>query len=73
MLEEDLLQIYLTETQDHLATIESNLLSLESDPTHGETINSLFRAIHSIKGGAGVFGFNNMSQLGHSMENLISK
>lgn len=73
MLEEELLQHFLSETQDHLATIESTLLTLESDPLHAETINSLFRAIHSIKGGAGLFGFNNMSQLGHSMENLISK
>ncbi|MBT4290505.1 MAG: response regulator [Deltaproteobacteria bacterium] len=73
MLEEDLLKHFLNESQDHLATIEDNLLKLESDPLHVETINSLFRAIHSIKGGSGVFSFNNMSHLGHSMENLISK
>jgi two-component system, chemotaxis family, sensor kinase CheA len=73
MLEEELLQHFLTETEDHLATIENTLLTLESDPLHAETINSLFRAVHSIKGGAGLFDFNNMSQLGHSMENLISK
>jgi len=74
MLEdEELLAGFLEEAREHLATIEPDLLELESSPGNLETINRLFRSVHSIKGGAGFFGLEKMNALAHAMENLMSK
>ena len=71
--DEELLTGFLEEAQEHLASVEPDLLALESSPTDTEIINRLFRSVHSIKGGAGFFGLDKMNQLAHAMENLMSK
>lgn len=71
--DEELLTGFLEEAQEHLETLEPDLLALESAPTDAEVINRLFRSVHSIKGGAGFFGLEKMNQLTHAMENLISR
>lgn len=71
--DEELLTGFLEEAQEHMESLEPDLLALESSPTDAEIINRLFRSVHSIKGGAGFFGLDNMNQLTHAMENLISK
>ncbi len=71
--DEELLTGFLEEAQEHLDSVEPDLLALESSPTDSEIINRLFRSVHSIKGGAGFFGLDTMNQLTHAMENLISK
>lgn len=71
--DEELLTGFLEEAQEHLASVEPDLLALESSPTDTEIINRLFRSVHSIKGGAGFFGLEKMNQLAHAMENLMSK
>jgi two-component system, chemotaxis family, sensor kinase CheA len=71
--DEELLAGFLEEAREHLATIEPDLLQLESNPGDNETINRLFRSVHSIKGGAGFFGLEKMNTLAHAMETLMSK
>ncbi|MBT6503529.1 MAG: response regulator [Deltaproteobacteria bacterium] len=71
--DEELLTGFLEEAQEHLASVEPDLLALESSPTDTELINRLFRSVHSIKGGSGFFNLNKMNQLAHAMENLLSK
>ena len=73
MNDDEMLIGFLDEAREHLSTIEPDLLVLESDPTNTETINRLFRSVHSIKGGAGFFGLDRLSQMAHVMENLMSK
>ena len=73
MNDDDMLVGFLEEAREHLSTIEPDLLVLESDPNNTETINRLFRSVHSIKGGAGFFGLDRLSQMAHVMENLMSK
>jgi two-component system chemotaxis sensor kinase CheA len=51
--------------------MESSLLDLEQGDD--ETINSIFRAAHSIKGGAGTFGFNNVTEFTHLVETLLDE
>ena len=70
--DEELLTGFLEEAQEHLASVEPDLLALESSPTDTELINRLFRSVHSIKGGSGFFNLNKMNQLAHAMENLLS-
>ena len=56
-LEEDreLLHEFINESQEHLQNIEQGVLVLEENPTDAETLDSIFRAFHTFKGGSGFF------------------
>ena len=73
MFDEDLLIGFVDEAKEHLTTIEPDLLAIESNPTNMDIVNRLFRSVHSIKGGAGFFGLEQLGTLSHAMENLMSK
>ena len=66
-------QTFLQESADHVATMESGLLALRSNPDDGETLNAIFRAAHSIKGGAGSFGLDSLVRFTHALENLLDR
>jgi len=53
--------------------METGLLELRSAPADVELLNSIFRAAHSIKGGAGSFGMTNLVRFTHSLENLLDR
>lgn len=65
------LKIFAQESEQLLQDMESALLTLESDPNDSETINSLFRAMHTIKGSAGLFGFNPIVAFTHEAESVL--
>jgi two-component system chemotaxis sensor kinase CheA len=67
------LQMYIAESREHLATIENDLLDMEvAGAAIDETlVNKVFRAAHSIKGGAGFFGLKKIQELGHKIENVL--
>jgi two-component system chemotaxis sensor kinase CheA len=65
--------VYLQECAEHLAAMESDLLRIESSPAEPELLNSIFRAAHSIKGGAGTFGFNEVAHFTHTLESLLDR
>lgn len=67
------LAIFAQESEQLLADMEDALLSLESDPGDSETINRLFRAVHTIKGSSGLFGFNAIVSFTHEAESLLDK
>jgi two-component system chemotaxis sensor kinase CheA len=62
---------FLEESFEGLELMESSLLNLEQGDD--ETINSIFRAAHSIKGGAGTFGFNKVTEFTHLVETLLDE
>ena len=62
---------FLEESFEGLELMESSLLDL--DGCDEETINAIFRAAHSIKGGAGTFGFNAVSEFTHIAETLLDE
>ncbi len=62
---------FLEESFEGLELMESSLLNLEQGDD--ETINSIFRAAHSIKGGAGTFGFNGVTEFTHLVETLLDE
>jgi two-component system chemotaxis sensor kinase CheA len=64
---------FLSEVHDHLEDSESNILSIEDDACDYETINAIFRSIHSIKGSAGFLGLTKMQELSHELEALLDK
>jgi len=66
-------QVFFEECAEHLAEVEQILISLgDRQPDH-EELNAIFRAAHSIKGGAGIFGFDDMTVVTHVMESLLDR
>ena len=65
------LDTFLQESAEHLSTIESGLLKLNTAPGDSELLNGIFRAAHSIKGGAGAFGLTHVVKLTHALESLL--
>jgi two-component system chemotaxis sensor kinase CheA len=62
---------FLEESFEGLELMESGLLDLQ--PGDNETIHSIFRAAHSIKGGAGTFGFDSVTEFTHLVETLLDE
>jgi len=66
-------QVFFEESFEGLDIMESSLLALDLNEVDAETINSIFRAAHSIKGGAGTFGFMQVSGFTHVVETLLDE
>ncbi|AXK71165.1 chemotaxis protein CheA [Lysobacter sp. TY2-98] len=64
---------FFEESREGLDIAESGLLGMESGRSDADTINAIFRAAHSIKGGAGTFGFKYISDFTHVMETLLDE
>jgi len=64
---------FFEESREGLDAMETGLLALEGGQLDPEIINSVFRAAHSIKGGAGTFGFTTIADLTHVLETLLDE
>ncbi|MGS1079446.1 chemotaxis protein CheA [Pseudoxanthomonas beigongshangi] len=64
---------FFEESREGLEAMEAGLLQLEQGNRDGELINSIFRAAHSIKGGAATFGFDAVAGLTHVLETLLDE
>jgi two-component system chemotaxis sensor kinase CheA len=62
---------FFEEAAEHLAVVEEGLLELERHPEDLDLLSKIFRSAHSIKGTAGMFGFNAVAQFTHKMETLL--
>ncbi|MEW6535633.1 MAG: chemotaxis protein CheA [Candidatus Auribacterota bacterium] len=62
---------FIIECNEHLEHVETDLLTLEKNPEDLDILNTIFRAVHSIKGGASFLGLKKISQLTHKMENVL--
>ncbi|MBI5919403.1 MAG: chemotaxis protein CheA [Nitrosomonadales bacterium] len=67
------LQTFFAESRELLQQMEEMLLFLESSPEDNEAINAVFRAAHTIKGSAGMFGLDFIVKFTHTVENLLDK
>ena len=66
-------QVFFDETEEHLLALETLLLGVDRRAPVGEDLNAIFRAVHSIKGGSATFGFNDMTEVTHVLENLLDR
>ncbi len=73
MSPDDIQSIFFQECEEGLASAETALMAIKAGEHDGETINTIFRAVHSIKGGAGAFGFNPLQAFTHHFETLLDK
>ena len=71
--DDEILQGFIEESLEHLADIENDLLQIEEGGANidEDLVNKVFRAAHSIKGGAGFMGLTVIQDLAHSMENVL--
>ena len=62
---------FVTESREHLANVEQRLLLIEKDATDLESVNAVFRAIHTIKGLAGFLELKSIQDIAHEVETLL--
>ena len=68
-----LLEEFITESRDLIASAEAALLELEADPENAEALNIVFRAFHTVKGTSGFLGLDHISKLAHGAESFLSR
>ena len=66
-------QVFFDETEELLAEMEKLLLAIDVSSPDEEDLNAIFRAAHSIKGGAGTFGLTDLIEVTHVLESLLDK
>ena len=75
MMDAEILNDFVEESREHLADIEMQLLQIEvmGEEINDDLVNTVFRAIHSIKGAAGFLGLTQINQVSHRLENVLGK
>lgn len=69
----DLLKEFIAESRELLEKSEAALLALESNPDDAESVNTVFRAFHTVKGTSGFLGLKSISEMAHLAESLLSR
>ena len=69
---DDIVKEFLVESSENLDLLDRELIKLEKDPGDRETLSSIFRTIHTIKGTCGFLGFSKLERVAHAGENLLS-
>ncbi|MDR3528667.1 MAG: chemotaxis protein CheA [Rhizomicrobium sp.] len=67
------LETFRQEAVELLAKIEAVILVIEEEPQDSDAINSLFRAVHTLKGSSGMFGLVNIAEFSHGLESVLDK
>ncbi len=70
---EKLRTIFLDEAEELLQSMEQSLIDLDSHPNNPDVLQTLFRAVHTIKGSAAMVGFSHLSAFFHEAENVLSR
>lgn len=70
---DDLLKEFLVESNENLDRLDRDLVQLEKNPTDGQLLASIFRAVHTIKGTCGFLGFVKLESVTHVGESLLAK
>ncbi len=67
----ELLSDFILETREHLASLESQLLVLERDPSNVEALHAIFRSFHTVKGLAGFLELREIQKVAHEVESVL--
>ncbi|MFA5700641.1 MAG: Hpt domain-containing protein, partial [Desulfuromonas sp.] len=68
---DEMVERYIQEAEELLEGAEAGLLEWEKDPKNTDSLSLVFRNIHSFKGNSGFFGYANLEQLSHNIENVL--
>ena len=66
-------ELFRAEAQEHIETIEAELLKLESDENQAESLDTIFRALHTLKGSGNMAGFANIGSYVHNIETKFAE
>lgn len=66
-------ELFLSESREHVSSINHLLLSLEADPGSKQVVEGVFRAVHTIKGMSATMGYKSVADLSHEMESLLDR
>lgn len=66
-------ELFVTESQEYLATLNEQLLELENEPDNLELVTEIFRSAHTLKGMAATMGYDQLTGLAHEMENVLDQ
>ena len=69
----EVIREFLLETHENLAQLDTDLMTLEKEPTERETLARAFRTLHTVKGTAGFIGLDKLQAVAHSAESLLSR
>jgi two-component system chemotaxis sensor kinase CheA len=69
----DIKQTFFQECEEQLAELETGLLALQEGARDSETVNAVFRAVHSVKGGAGAFSLDELVRFAHVFETALDE
>jgi len=72
-MSDEIVREFLVESSENLDSLDCELVLLEKDPLNKDTLSSVFRTIHTIKGTCGFLGFSKLESVVHAGENLLSK
>jgi len=72
-LDDELMEAYLVEAREHIEMAEDTLLKIEKQGNNFDRslINEIFRAVHTVKGGASFYGLDNINHLAHELESIL--
>jgi two-component system, chemotaxis family, sensor kinase CheA len=70
---DDILSGFIEEVRELLLQLENDLITLEKEPDQKETVNSIFRVMHTLKGSAGMMGYKNIQDLTHEFESVYDQ
>jgi chemosensory pili system protein ChpA (sensor histidine kinase/response regulator) len=70
-IDKEMLEVFALEAEEHLRAITANLNLLEQNPNNREALLEIRRSSHTLKGSAGIVGFQKLSQLAHAQEDLL--
>jgi two-component system chemotaxis sensor kinase CheA len=68
-----LTRLFFEESEEGLSAMEHALLVLEESPTDSESLNTLFRVAHTLKGNAGSLGFAELAAMTHGLEDVLDR
>ncbi len=69
----EIVESFIVETNDIFEKLDNEILELEKRPEDKELINSIFRAVHTVKGTSGVLSFEQMTVIAHRFEDVLNK
>src|SRR4030066_949758 len=69
----DLIAIFKAETEDHLTKLDNGVVELEKQPDNVELVSDLNREVHTLKGAARVFGFCEIQDIAHRIEDIFEE
>jgi two-component system chemotaxis sensor kinase CheA len=71
-IDSEMLEVFLTDAEEQLTILENELLNMEVNPDDEETIKTIFRSMHTLKGSAGFVNLTEVEGFTHKLENLLS-